>query len=61
MFKYAVLNSDNLCIDIIEVSNRDTFDGYELPQEQCSLIISTQWENEAQIGLHFNPFTNLFE
>ena len=57
MYKYAVCNSENLCVDIIEVSDIDTLDGYQLPEGQCSLIISNSWANEAQIGLYFNPIT----
>ena len=61
MFKYAVLDSEALCIDIIEVLDRDTLDGYQLPVGECALIYSLNWGNEAQIGLHFNYETNQFE
>jgi hypothetical protein len=61
MKKYAVVNWEYICVDIIEVSNIDTLDGYELPEGPCILVPSGVWSNEAQIGLHFNSETNSFQ
>lgn len=61
MIRYAVINWENKCIDIINVENIDTLDGYELPEGECALIASKNWANEAQIGLYFDGLTNTFQ
>ena len=61
MTTYAVINWESICVDIIEVANTDTLDGYELPEGPCGLVPSYNWANDAFIGAHFNSDTNTFE
>ena len=61
MITYAVINWENKCVDIIEVSNIDTLDGYQLPEGQCILFPSKNWVNQAEVGLYFDGLTNSFQ
>jgi hypothetical protein len=59
MYKYAVVNFENLVIDIITVSDMHTLDGYQLPEGQCALIDIR--ERLALIGQTYNHELDKFE
>jgi hypothetical protein len=60
MTKYALLNEEGIVIDLLEVENIETLDGYVLPEHQCALIninnIST-----PSLGQIYNFEINKFE
>lgn len=60
MTKYALINEQSIVIDLLEVENIDTLDGYELPEHQCALIYINNMEAPS-IGQTWNPYTNKFE
>ena len=47
MIKYALINEEYVVIDLLEVMDRDTLDGYVLPEHQCALINITLREAPA--------------
>ena len=59
MYKYAVVNEFGSVIDIITVSNVDTLDGYQLPDEPCALIDIR--ERIALVGQTYNHQLDKFE
>ena len=61
MYRYAVINWENKCVDIIDVEDIHTLDGYELPEGPCALVATDNWENEAGVGLYFDGLTNTFQ
>lgn len=61
MYKYAILNSDNVIIDIIEVTDKDTLDNYQLPDGPCIAYPTWKTEQELSAGMVWNPITDIFE
>jgi hypothetical protein len=60
MTKYALINEKNIVIDLLEVENIDTLDGYVLPEHECALIYINDMEI-VKLGEVWNPYTNKFE
>jgi hypothetical protein len=60
MRKYALINEESIVIDLLEVENIDTLDGYVLPEHQCALINITNTE-AALLGQVYNSETNQFQ
>jgi len=60
MTKYALINEQSEVIDLLEVENIHTLDGYILPEHQCSLINITDSEAPS-LGKVWNPYENKFE
>jgi len=61
MITYAIITEDYKCVDIITIENKNTLDGYVLPNGSVNLIPSTKWNNEGGIGLYFYGLTNTFQ
>ena len=61
MTKYALINEQNEVIDLLQVENIHTLDGYILPEHQCALIKINDFEIEPVLGQKWIPETNKFE
>jgi hypothetical protein len=59
MIKYALINEEYVVIDLLEVMDRDTLDGYVLPEHQCALIYINNMETPS-IGQVWNSYENKF-
>jgi hypothetical protein len=60
MIKYALIDEENKVIDLLEVENIYTLDGYILPEHQCALINVTDI-SAPLIGQLYNNLENKFE
>jgi hypothetical protein len=60
MIKYALINKESIVIDILEVIDRDTLDGYVLPEYECALIYINDMQTPS-IGQVWNAYENKFE
>ncbi len=60
MIKYALINEENIVIDLLEVMDIDTLDGYQLPEHQCALVNITNSEAPS-LGQIWNAFENKFQ
>lgn len=60
MTKYALINEESIVIDLLEVNDINTLDGYILPAHQCALINITDSEAPS-LGKVWNPYENKFE
>lgn len=60
MTKYALIDEENKVIDLIEVENIETLDGYVLPPHQCALINITNIEAPL-VGQVYNHLENKFQ
>jgi hypothetical protein len=60
MRKYALINEESVVMDLLEVENIETLDGYVLPEHQCALINITHTEAPL-LGQIYNHNTNQFE
>ncbi len=60
MTKYALINEESIVIDLLEVENIDSLDGYVLPEHQCALINITNTETPL-VGQVYNHELNKFE
>ena len=60
MIKYALIDEESKVIDLLEVLDRDTLDGYVLPEHQCALINITNTETPL-IGQLYNHLEDKFE
>lgn len=61
MTKYALINEQNEVIDLLEVENIHTLDGYILPQHQCALIRINDLEIQPVLGQVWKDELNKFE
>jgi hypothetical protein len=59
MIKYALIDEESKVIDLLEVLDRDTLDGYVLPEHQCALIYINNMETPS-IGQVWNSYENKF-
>lgn len=59
MIKYALINEEGIAIDLLEVENIETLDGYVLPEHQCALINITNTQAPL-LGQVYNFETNQF-
>ena len=60
MTKYALINEEGIVIDLLEVENIETLDGYVLPEYACGLINITN-AKAPLLGQIYNHNTNQFE
>jgi hypothetical protein len=60
MTKYALIDEESIVIDLLEVENIDSLDGYVLPDHQCGLINITNTEAPL-LGQVYNHELNKFE
>ena len=60
MIKYALINEEGIVIDLLEVEDINTLDGYQLPEHQCALINITNTEAPL-LGQVYNFETNQFQ
>ena len=59
MKKYALIDEERIVIDLLEVENIDTLDGYVLPEHECALIYINDMETPL-IGQMWNSYENKF-
>jgi hypothetical protein len=60
MTKYALINEERIVIDLLQVENIETLDGYVLPEHQCALVNITNTEAPL-LGQIYNHELNKFE
>jgi hypothetical protein len=60
MTKYALINEERIVIDLLQVENIETLDGYILPEHQCALVNITNTEAPL-LGQIYNHELNKFE
>lgn len=60
MTKYALINEQSIVVDILEVSDKHTLDGYILPEYQCALI-NINTISTPSLGQVWNSYENKFE
>lgn len=60
MTKYALINEEGTVIDLLQVENIETLDGYVLPEHQCGLINITNTQAPL-LGNVYNFETNQFQ
>lgn len=59
MTKYALINEEGVVIDLLQVENIETLDGYVLPEHQCGLINITNIDAPL-LGQIYSAETNKF-
>jgi hypothetical protein len=60
MKEYAIINWEKKVVDIIQVENTNTLDGYILPEGEVIAFPTYKVAYPIQIGMTYEPSTEMF-